>query len=328
MSGTSIQRSFHSVFAIAVLITAFGSLLASASPLPAPQSAPQFSANAFQCVEGDSTGTWFYMGDGTKSQCAPGTVCRYVPGMTWSPCDYPAVGDTVVGHQSPASSAELPAVSPIVPTAAPISSHFQDSPLPSPTQPPAAGSLTDTKTHQEEDEDDEECKDEDEQREDAERPDGGINLGAIEKPSPGIPVSNNAPLIAAPSPTAATVPSRSNAPPPIINAAIEQASTSSGSIVETSALGPAATGNADSSANGVGASASNTGKLRDNEWHTQSQASINPQSPGDVTKCETTFSQVDDTYVAIEPKYFDNEVRSPEAPFFSVCGKEIEITCK
>ncbi|KAJ9098669.1 hypothetical protein QFC21_004317 [Naganishia friedmannii] len=122
-----IQLSFRSIFALAVLIVACSSLLASASPLAATRA----KGKPFQCDESDPAGTTFYMGDGTPSQCAPGTVCRYVPGQTWSPCVFPDAESAIAGPQIPATSSQSPVDVPATPTDSPIVSPAAPSAEPS-----------------------------------------------------------------------------------------------------------------------------------------------------------------------------------------------------
>ncbi|KAJ9122538.1 hypothetical protein QFC22_001967 [Naganishia vaughanmartiniae] len=154
---------------MAVLITAFSSLLAAATPL----SARQFSPKAFQCVEGDSTGTMFYNGDGSPSQCAPGTVCRFVPGQTWSPCCVaPDATGVSTGPEIPDKSSEAPGGgSTILPLAPTDTTSTPPAEYPGVTETPK-------------DEDEENCCEEDEGGDDTSYINDGIDLGAVDIPSP------------------------------------------------------------------------------------------------------------------------------------------------
>ncbi|KAJ9098670.1 hypothetical protein QFC21_004318 [Naganishia friedmannii] len=318
MSGT-IHLSFRSVFAIAVLITAFSSLLAASTPLPIPQF---FSANAFQCVEGDSTK--FYMGDGTKSACAPGTVCHYIPGQTWSPCVDPA---TVVDADA---RSQIPAAD----RATPTSSQLQGDPSASPIH-PAGPELPEGTGAPQEGEEDEGCEDDREEARKSEKLEEGLNLGAVENPSSNLPTPS-APLPAAPSTTAqasstdllatinvAAAPTSSNATSILVEA------PSSVSSTVFPAPGPAATGNTAGSITG-GAPGSLTEKRWDNIPHTHGQASINPEHNGATGTCETRWEDIanqEPYYVAIEEKYFGTYHNGAD-PVYSVCGKIIELTWK
>ncbi|KAJ9122539.1 hypothetical protein QFC22_001968 [Naganishia vaughanmartiniae] len=140
MSGT-IQLFSRSIFGFAVLVIACSSLLASASPLAATQAKGQ----PYQCDASDPAGTTFYMGDGTPAQCAPGTVCRYAPGQTWSPCVWPDAEGAIAGTRIPAAplqpTVEIPAAPSVTPSSV-ITSISEAEPTPSevvevPTEAPA-----------------------------------------------------------------------------------------------------------------------------------------------------------------------------------------------
>lgn len=281
------------------------------------------------------------MGDGTESTCAPGTICRYIPGQNWSPCVASDAESAIAGPQIPTTSHETPleipsADVPVAPISSQIRGDHSAGPTPAtPVESPVATEISE----------DEDCEDEDEDGTggDSVNDSDGINLlGAIEKPSSEVSTSEDTPLVAAP-PTAAaaTVPSSAEVPT-VFNAAVETSApqsemesdvagiSSSPSSAAPSAAGPTSTGNTTSSVTGGGPLDWLTEKTWDNTLHTRGQASINPERAGAVGTCETKWediANVEPYYVAIDPIYFGT-YHAGVSPFYSVCGQLIRVRCK